>query len=373
MRMLGLTSIVLAAGLALGGTAIAQNATVPETAPVVAPAEAPPATADAAAPAADAAKPADPTLNADGTFKRSAVAGIGQPTDKHIGLQPQVTPNGRIAAAFHDGILLWSMIAISVLVLALLLWVVIRYRRAANPIPSKTAHNTVLEVIWTLAPVIMLVIIAVPSIGLLARQFKPAPDHAITLKAIGNQWFWSYEYPDHGVQFTANMLKERADVPGGTRFRTDNDGPRLLATDNRVVLPVGVPIRVLATAQDVIHAWAIPAFWAKIDAVPGKLNEISFTIEKEGLYFGQCSELCGARHGYMPIVVEAVSQAEFAQWVAAKGGKMPAPAPVGPTAGNDSVDDTSNTDNGMGPVENATDTPANDAAPANAAAGNTGH
>jgi cytochrome c oxidase subunit 2 len=260
-------------------------------------------------------------------------------------------------------------------VLGLLIWVVIRYRRAANPEPSRTSHNTMIEIVWTLLPVLILIAIAVPSIRLLAAQFKPAPDNAVTLKAIGNQWFWSYEYPDHGgIQITANMLKEQGQVPAGQRFRTDADGPRLLATDNRVVLPVGVPIRLQTTAQDVIHAWAIPAFWIKLDAVPGKINETSFTIEKPGVYFGQCSELCGARHAYMPIVVEAVSPEVFAAWVAAKGGTMPGAATTPVAApGNDTAGDAATPANDTGPVVNATEDPAttNQAATANpAGAGN---
>ena len=363
MRILGLTMIVLAAGLTLAGPAQAQEAAPPLPAPteaVAAPAGDAPATANATAPVAD------PTLNTDGTPKLAPATEIGQPHDGALGLQTQVTPTGREAHWFHDVILLPLITIISLFVLALLIWVIIRYRRAANPEPSRTSHNTMIEIVWTLVPVLILIAIAVPSIRLLAAQFKPAPDNAVTLKAIGNQWFWSYEYPDHGgIQLTANMLKEQGQVPAGQRFRTDADGPRLLATDNRVVLPVGVPIRLQTTAQDVIHAWAIPAFWIKLDAVPGKINETSFTIEKPGVYFGQCSELCGARHAYMPIVVEAVSPEVFAAWVAAKGGTMPgAAAPVAAAPGNDAADDTATPANDTGPVVNATE----DAATANQAA-----
>ncbi|WHU01311.1 cytochrome c oxidase subunit II [Sphingomonas sp. NIBR02145] len=315
MRMLGLTSILLAAGMAFATPASAQEPAANAAAPV----------ANTAAPAA-AATPAiaDPTLDAAGKPKTKAAPGIGQPIADAISLQPQVTPTGREAHWFHNVVLLPLITIISIFVLILLLWVIVRYRRAANPTPSRTAHNTPIEIVWTLVPVLILIAIAVPSIRLLAAQFKPAPKDAITLKAIGNQWFWSYEYPDNGgIQLTANMLKEQSQVGKGERFRTDADGPRLLATDTRVVLPVGVPIRLVTTAQDVIHSWAVPAFWIKLDAVPGKLNETSFIIEKPGLYFGQCSELCGARHAYMPIAVEAVSPAEFAQWVKSKGGTMP--------------------------------------------------
>lgn len=324
MRMLGLTSTLLAAGLAIAMPASAQEP-VSNTAAPTATAAAAPAPA-ATAPVA-AAKPAvaDPTLDAAGKPLTKAAPGIGQPTADAWWLQPQVTPNGREAHWFHNVVLVPLITAISVFVLILLLGVMFFFSRKRNPTPSKTAHNTTIEIIWTLVPVLILIAIAVPSIKLLAAQFKPAPKDAITLKAIGNQWFWSYEYPDNGgIQLTANMLKEQKDVPAGQRYRTDADGPRLLATDTRVVLPVGVPIRLVTTAQDVIHSWAVPAFWIKLDAVPGKLNETSFIIEKPGLYFGQCSELCGARHAYMPIAVEAVSPAEFAQWVKSKGGTMPA-------------------------------------------------
>ncbi|UZK64911.1 cytochrome c oxidase subunit II [Sphingomonas sp. M1-B02] len=370
--MLGLTSIVLAAGLALAAPGHAQNITAPEAAPATqsagtsgAPA-ATPATAAAATPAPTA--PADPTLDSAGVPITRAVPGMGQPQDALYGLQEQVTPNGREAHWFHNWILLPLITLICLFVLALMIYVIIRYRRAANPTPSRTSHNTTIEIIWTLLPVLILIAIAVPSIRLLAAQFKPAPDNAVTLKAIGNQWFWSYEYPDHGdIKLTANMLKEQSEVPAGARYRTDADGPRLLATDTRVVLPVGVPIRLQTTAQDVIHSWAMPAFWIKLDAVPGKINETSFTIEKPGVYYGQCSELCGARHAYMPITVEAVSPAVFAQWVASKGGTMPGAAQPEPNtaAGNDSVDDTANgTADAGAPTTNATAAPAVTNAPA---------
>jgi cytochrome c oxidase subunit II len=367
MRMLGLTSIVLAAGLALAAPGHAQNVAAPEAAPATA-AEAQSAGtsgAPAATPATVAAPTpaavADPTLDASGRPISRAVEGMGIPRPGDFTLQEQVTPTGREAHWFHNVVLLPLITIISLFVLALLIWVIIRYRRAANPEPSRTSHNTAIEVIWTLVPVLILIAIAVPSIRLLAAQFKPAPKDAVTLKAVGNQWFWTYEYPDHGgIQLTSNMLKERDEVAAGQRFRTDADGPRLLAVDQRIVLPVGVPIRLQTTAQDVIHSWAIPAFWVKLDAVPGKINETSFTIEKPGVYFGQCSELCGARHAYMPIAVEAVSPEVFARWVASKGGTMPGtPAEPVTSSANDSVDDTANgmTDEGV-PTVNATAAPA---------------
>jgi cytochrome c oxidase subunit 2 len=366
MRMLGLTSIVLAAGLAFAAPGLAQNSAAPAPEAAATPQSASTSGAPATTPATSAAPtPAaipDPTLDAAGKPISQAVPGMGQPRAGDFTLQEQVTPTGREAHWFHNVILLPLITIISLFVLALMVWVIFRYRRAANPTPSRTSHNTLIEIVWTLVPVLILVAIAIPSIKLLAAQFKPAPKGAVTLKAIGNQWFWSYEYPDHGgIQLTANMLKEQSEVAPGQRYRTDADGPRLLAVDTRVVLPVGVPIRLQTTAQDVIHSWAIPAFWVKLDAVPGKINETSFIIEKPGLYFGQCSELCGARHAYMPIAVEAVSPEVFAQWVASKGGKMPsaaAPEPV-TAAGNDSVDDTANgTSDEGGPTVNATAAPA---------------
>jgi cytochrome c oxidase subunit 2 len=291
----------------------------PAAAPVVAPA---PAAAAPVAKAADAAKaekvaaPAPTVINAE----------YGQPHAGEIGLQKQVTSLGERAAWMHNAVLMPLMVIISLFVLALMLWIVVRFRRRANPVPSTTTHNLVIEYIWTFVPILILAGVAIPSISLLAAQFKPAPDNAITLKVIGNQWNWSYEYPDHGIEMTANMLKEKGgnDPAGeGQRVRTDADGPRLLAVDERVVLPVGRPIKVLVTASDVIHSWAVPAFWFKLDGVPGRINEKTLTIDKPGVYFGQCSELCGVRHGFMPIAVEAVPEAQFNQWVKSKGGKLP--------------------------------------------------
>ena len=322
MRMTGCKMLIAVAGLALAGSGVPAAAAAAAAKPAV-------AAAPAAAEQAASAAPATPAPVQAAPAEASPVAGLGMPAQDGIGIQPQVTANGRQAQWFHDVILLPLISLVSLFVLALLAWVIFRYRAAANATPSKTSHNTTIEVIWTLAPVAILVAIAIPSIRLLAAQFKPAPANAVTLKAIGNQWYWSYEYPDHGgVQLTANMLKEQAEVGKGERFRTDADGPRLLATDNRVVLPVGVPIRLQTTGADVIHSWAMPAFWIKLDAVPGRLNETSFTIEKPGVYYGQCSELCGSRHGYMPISVEAVPPAQFAAWIAAKGGTMPGAAPA---------------------------------------------
>ena len=353
MRTIGLKTLMAAAALALacagqGATAAPQDpATAPApaaadpmaanppattTAPAIADPERAATTNPTTAAAPQTAAPADPTLAQNGAPAMAPTPGIGMPMPDRIGIQPQVTENGRMAHWFHDVILLPLIVLVCVVVLALLAWAMFRFRASANPTPSKTSHNTLVEVIWTLAPVAILVAIAIPSIRLLAAQFKPAPAGAVTLKATGNQWYWTHEYPDHGgIQLTSNMLKERDEVGPGQRFRTDADGPRLLAVDNRVVLPVGVPIRLQTTGADVIHSWAIPAFWMKLDAIPGRLNETSFTIEKPGLYFGQCSELCGARHAYMPIAVEAVPPEVFARWVRAKGGTMPGSGAMGAT------------------------------------------
>lgn len=265
------------------------------------------------------AQPATPVVGAP--VAMAPVAGVGQPVPGGIGIQGQVTPNGRDALWMHNALLMPIIVFISAFVLILLFWASFRYRKAANPVASKTSHNTAIEIAWTLIPVLILVVISVPSISLLAAQYKPVGKDAITLKAIGNQWYWSYEYPDNGgFEVTANMLPDAEAKKRGE--------PRLLATDNRVVLPVGVQIRLLTTSNDVIHAWALPAFWTQMDAVPGRINEASFTIEKPGVYYGQCNQICGARHGYMPITVEAVSKEAFAAWVASKGGTMKGEKPV---------------------------------------------
>jgi len=373
MRFIGVKTAMLAAGLMLAGAgqAAPQAPAAPPPATAATPAApstaAPAATTVAASgakatPAAAAPAANDPLLSMDGAPPMKPTAGIGQPVDGEIGLQPQVTRNGETAARFHNGPLLWTITIISAFVLALLLWVIVRYNRRANPVPSKTAHNTMIEVVWTLLPVVILVLLAIPSIGLLQAQFAPPPKNAITLKVTGNQWYWTYSYPDNGgFEITANLLKERDEVAPGERARTDDDGPRLLAVDNRVVLPVGVPIRLITTSADVIHSWAMPAFWIKLDAVPGRLNETSFTIEKQGLYFGQCSELCGPKHGYMPIAVEAVPLDVYNKWVVAKGGKVAGAAePAAPASANVAAPADANA---AAPADNMT-------APDNAVAGN---
>jgi len=251
---------------------------------------------------------------------------VGKPHDKGLDFQEQYSDNGIYAKWINNAVLLPLITFISLFVLALLFWIVIRFRKAANPTPSKTTHNTFIEVVWTLVPVLILLGIAYPSLDLLAKQFKPAPENAVTIKATGYQWYWTYTYPDHGgFEIVSNMLREEEEVAEGERFRTDADGPNQLAVDNRMVVPAGVPIRFQTTAADVIHSFAVPSLWFKLDSVPGRLNEKALTINKPGLYYGQCSELCGVRHGYMPITVEALPPAKFAAWVKAQdGGKMPA-------------------------------------------------
>jgi cytochrome c oxidase subunit II len=243
---------------------------------------------------------------------------------KSLTFQDQYSDDGEYALWMHDVILMPVITIISLLVLGLLLYAVVRFNRKANPVASKTTHNTMIEVVWTILPVIILVVIAVPSITLLARQYETPPADAVTIKVTGHQWNWEYTYPDHGdINFVSNMLKEEADVKAGERFRTENDGPGQLAVDNRMVVPAGVPLRIQTTASTVIHAFAVPSLWFKMDAVPGRLNEKMLTIKEPGVYFGQCSELCGALHGFMPIAVEALPPAEFAAWVKAQGGTMP--------------------------------------------------
>jgi cytochrome c oxidase subunit 2 len=320
MKLLG-WAIALAA---MGLTPAAASAQAPATQPLVttaAPATAAPAASTPAATPAPSIDYAAPTPD------------VGMPVPGSKGIQTQVTALGERAEAFHNGPLLWMCGVISLFVLILLAWTMFRYRRGANPTPSRTTHNTAIEVVWTLVPVMILVGIAVPSIQLLRAQYNfPAAD--VTIKVIGNQWYWTYQYPDNGgIEIVSNMLKEQKDVKPGDRYRTDADGPPLLAADERMVIPAGKVVKFIVTSNDVIHAFAVPAFWTKIDANPGRLNEVWVKVDRPGVYFGQCSELCGARHGFMPIVVEAVPEATFNAWLASKGGTpkgakpaIPAPA-----------------------------------------------
>ena len=255
--------------------------------------------------------------------------GIGQP-DGGMSLEKQFSPIGREAAAFHNYWLLVLCAVICAVVLALLIYVMIFFRRGVHPVPSRNSHNTTIEVIWTLAPVLILVAIAIPSIKLERNQYSPPPAD-VTVKVTGHQWYWSYEYPDMGVSFDSYMLKEANDPTrqANQRARTDVDGPPLLAVDQRLVIPAGKVVKFIITADDVIHSFSVPAFWIKQDANPGQLNETWAKVDRPGVYFGQCSQLCGDRHGFMPIAVEVVPPAQFAAWVASKGGHPAAAAAPG--------------------------------------------
>ena len=211
---------------------------------------------------------------------------------------------------------LWMMALIVLLVMGLLAYCMVKFNAKANPEPSKTSHNTVIEIVWTVVPILILVAIAIPSFRLLYYQVE-IPENAITIKAVGYQWYWEYEYPDHGDIFLSSFMldseearQERADL-----FNAElSDYPRLLAVDNEVVVPVGTNVRLQVTAADVMHAFAMPAFGVKIDAIPGRLNETWFNANNEGLYYGQCSELCGTNHAFMPIAIRVVSEEQFIAW-----------------------------------------------------------
>lgn len=275
------------------------------------------ATAAPATPAAPAVDPNDPKFKvAPGKYEpMKPTEGKGMPVPGGIMFQDQYSDAGKQALHMHQAFLLPVIVGITLLVLFLLLFVVARYNRRANPVPSKTAHNTALEVAWTGIPILILVGIAVPSVALINKQYTPAPEKALTIKATGNQWYWTYKYPDNGdIEVISNMLPAEKAIANGE--------PSQLAVDYRMVVPVGEPIRFQVTAADVIHSFAIPSLWFKIDAVPGKLNERQMIINEPGVYYGQCSELCGARHGYMPIAIEALPRDEFNRWVLEQGGKI---------------------------------------------------
>lgn len=364
--MLAVTAAAMPAFASPGAPAAAAAAGAVTPAPGDATLNPPAKAGDSAAPAPAAAEPAaKPAAPAAPQFFKPT-PGIGQP-DGGIHIQPQVTEIGRDAQWMHNAVLMPIITIICLIVLGLLLWVVARYRRGANPIPSRTSHNTVIEVIWTLLPVLILVVIAVPSIKLLAAQYAP-PKADLTVKVIGHQWYWSYQYPDNGdFEIVSNILKDAQDKERGE--------PRLLGVDERMVVPVGAVVKLIVTSDDVIHSFAVPAFWTKMDAVPGRLNETWFKAERPGLYYGQCSELCGARHGFMPIAVEVVSQAQFAQWIAAKGGTIggksgSTDATAAQPASNPDVAAASNEMATPAPAVNATGTAAPTAQGATANQGN---
>jgi cytochrome c oxidase subunit 2 len=324
MKLIG-WAIALAAILA---TPAAAQSTVATNQPAAAASSAAPA---GNAMAADPAGTGGAAQPAAAPFHYAApTPGVGEPVPGGWSTQPQVTEVGRDAADFHNIWLLGLCALICAVVLILLLYVIVRYRRGANPTPSRTSHNTAIEVVWTVIPVLILVAIAIPSIRLMRAQYA-FPKADLTVKVIGNQWYWTYDYPDNGgLEIVSNILKEKGDptLKPGDRFRTDADGPPLLAVDDRMVIPAGKVVKFIVTSNDVIHSFAMPAFWTKIDANPGQLNETWAKVDRPGVYFGQCSELCGARHGYMPIVIEVVPPEQFAAWVASKGGTMPGATPA---------------------------------------------
>ncbi|MBS0255484.1 MAG: cytochrome c oxidase subunit II [Proteobacteria bacterium] len=252
-------------------------------------------------------------------------AGKGMPVDAGVGFQDQYSDNGKQALWIHNSILLPIVFGTAGFVGVLLLIVMVRFNKRANPVPSKTSHNTLLEIVWTGIPVLILAFVAIYSLDLIAKQYKPAPKNAITIKATGNQWYWTYSYPDNGgFEVTSNILKDAdADARGE---------PRQLAADYRMVVPAGEPIRLQTFGADVIHSFAVPSLWFKLDAVPGKINERQLVIKEPGVYYGQCSELCGARHGYMPIVVEALDRPHFNAWVMTHSGGKIDGAPEAPKA-----------------------------------------
>ena len=249
-----------------------------------------------------------------------------EPVPWQIGLQPAASPIMEMIHRFNNGLLI-VVGAIVLIVLVLLLYCVVRFNARLNPVPSKTSHNTVIEVLWTVVPILILVGIAVPSFAMLAAQhdparaiagFDPETSAQMTIKATASQWYWTYDYPDNGdISFSSLLVRDDAGEPAGN--------PRLLEVDNDLVVPVGVVVHMQVIATDVIHAFAVPAFGIKLDAVPGRLNQTWFRADREGIYYGQCSELCGRDHAFMPIAVRVVAPEAFAAWAeAAAGGDLDA-------------------------------------------------
>ncbi|HEX4040157.1 MAG TPA: cytochrome c oxidase subunit II [Xanthobacteraceae bacterium] len=252
----------------------------------------------------------------------AAFAGLGHPSPWEMDLQGAASPVMEQISEFHF-FLLWVIGAISVFVLALLLIIIVRFNARANPTPSRTTHNTALEIAWTIVPVIILAAIAVPSFRLLFVELDvPHPD--LTVKATGKQWFWSYSYPDNGnFEFDSILVADKDLKPGQ---------PRLLTVDNEMVVPVNKVVHVLVTGADVIHSFAVPSFGIRIDAIPGRMNETWFKATKMGLFYGQCTELCGKDHAFMPIVVHVVSENDFNAWATQAKQKFSAENGVPPNA-----------------------------------------
>ena len=233
-----------------------------------------------------------------------AYAADGQPSPWQLGFQKAATPIMEQITSFHTFVTV-IIVVIALFVLALLVYVMVRFNENSNPLPSRTAHNTPLEIAWTVVPILILVAIAIPSFRLLFAQYDmPPPD--LTITATGSQWYWTYEYPDHGITFDSLMVQD-ADLKEGQ--------PRLLTVDREVVVPVNKNVQVGVKANDVIHDWAVPSFGIKLDAVPGRLQSTWFRAERTGVFHGQCSELCGRNHAFMPITVRVVTDEEFADWL----------------------------------------------------------
>jgi cytochrome c oxidase subunit 2 len=238
---------------------------------------------------------------------QSAFAAVGVPHDWQIDLPEAMSPIAESMRSFNT-LLLAIIVPIVILVMGLLIWVMIRYRESANPTPSKLSHNTTIEVIWTIVPVLILVVIAIPSFRLLFRQFD-FPKADVVVKATGHQWYWSYDYPDDKVSFDSYPIEDKDLKPG--QLRT-------LAVDNEMVVPVNKVVQVLTTGADVIHQWVVPSFGSRVDAMPGRVNRTWFLAKEQGTFYGQCSALCGQGHSYMPIAVKVVSEDEYAKWLAAQ-------------------------------------------------------
>ncbi len=264
-------------------------------------------------------------LAAGATGAAAALPTLGAPHDRGIDLQAPATPLMEEIVAFHNFVLP-IIIVISVFVLALLLWVVVRYNRRANPTPRKFTHNMAVEVVWTVVPVLILVAIAWQSFPLLFHAER-IPQTEMTIKVTGNSWFWQYEYDGMDVNVTSNMLPDDEARAQGR--------PAQLATDAPILVPINTNIRVLITSNDVIHAWAVPAFGVKEDAIQGRVNDAWFNVTREGIYYGQCSELCGLNHAFMPIEVHAVSREEFDRWVLSQGGSLASADEAAPASNPD--------------------------------------
>ena len=245
----------------------------------------------------------------------SASATDGQPVPWQATLQPAVTPIAESIHSFHT-LLMWIITVITLFVLGLLIWIVVRYNEKANPVPSKTTHNTMIEVVWTVVPVLILVVIAIPSFRLLKDQIT-IPKSDLTIKLTGKQWYWTFEYPKDagGFSFDTLMLSDEDRAKAVKNGGKAEDYPRLLAVDNEAVVPINKVVRVQVTAADVIHAFAVQSFGVKIDAMPGRLNETWFKATKEGIYYGQCQELCGKDHAFMPLAIRVVSEEKYKAWL----------------------------------------------------------